>query len=1125
MNLIRSLFRTLAITALLTAGTLRASTIIGIQFLPPVTAVSNPTELANAITAANATPTTANTISLAAGTYTLTADLPDLAANGLTLQGPTTGAPAILEANGLASGVIFNVTANQVSIANLSLRNARSHAITVQPGANTGRIENCAFDYPTAPAPKTAAIDGNNCLNWTVTGNRISAIVGSSATAEPAIHFYGGASGTVITNNFILNCDRAIGLGGDATPITPTVTHTPLGTTVTAGQTATFTVGVAGTPAPTYQWQKNGTAINGATSASYTTPATTSADNGAVFTVVITNSAGSTSSSATLTVTASPLAPSGLVAVPGDGQVALTWSASISATLYHVRRATTTGGPYTQVAGPASPTYTDTGLTNGTTYYYVVTALNATGESGSSSEVTAVPAAPILSYNFEDDAVGQAPAHVTVLGGELLVTATGPTGITGQVLHDSSATQRSAPSVGRLDLWGDPTSNDQVMLWRRWPSFTTAPNIDGVVLRSQAGTTLSSAASYTGLTQGYLFLVNEHSLQLEIRKLRTGGYDTLSTAALAVGTLSRYRASVIGSRLRFEHSTDGQIWTTDIDITDTTFAQATGRPLYVNGFDSWNPNSVYVDGFTLTDHIVTVVLVTSVTLDQTTLTGAQASTSQLTWSVAPANATFPAITFSSDDPSIASVNSAGLLSFVSPGTCTITAQGTSGTPSTLLVHTTDASGRVPSMKVGINFWNKNWEDDNTYFKTELLDPQHPEAWAAQNLNPWRPELLADLAIFNGPIRLMDMNNTNGSPIVHWADRYPQTYPQYQSWVGYWANQTKSPMIKVIAIDPALLAIPDVASYYTSNGVTATTYQIGDLSYEWMIDLCNRTGRDMWINVPAFADHDFMTKLATLINTTLDPKLKVYVEYSNEYWNYISVATGYGYAKGASLGLPGGNKWYQGAAWCVYHSLEVFKAFEDVFGAQNTGYGKRLCRVIAFSADSSLLNAALQNVVYSGGPSTPFNPTWNPSGQKPDVLAIAPYIGPNDPINGGKLDGADPQIATKYRASVDWTITNYVKTFRTIAQNYGLPLVTYEGGQQLDTNAGAWSANPLIYAEYLHFLDQLNANGVKLFNHYTLYGTYSTGGAWGLKSDPSKPNTTAGGSPKYQAVQDWLLANP
>ena len=84
MNLIRSLFRTLAITALLTAGTLRASTIIGIQFLPPVTAVSNPTELANAITAANATPTTANTISLAAGTYTLTADLPDLAANTVT---------------------------------------------------------------------------------------------------------------------------------------------------------------------------------------------------------------------------------------------------------------------------------------------------------------------------------------------------------------------------------------------------------------------------------------------------------------------------------------------------------------------------------------------------------------------------------------------------------------------------------------------------------------------------------------------------------------------------------------------------------------------------------------------------------------------------------------------------------------------------------------------------------------------------------------------------------------------------------------------------------------------------------------------------------------------------------
>jgi len=576
-----------------------------------------------------------------------------------------------------------------------------------------------------------------------------------------------------------------------------------------------------------------------------------------------------------------PAAPANLVATGGNHQVYLTWTASSGATSYSVKRGASSGGPYAPVGTAASTTYTDTGLVNGTTGYYVVSALNAVGEGVPSSEVSATPTAPILSYNFEDDTVGQAPAGITLLSGELLVTATGPADLTGKALHDSSATQRSAPSVGRLDLWGDPSSDDQVMQWRRWPDYDTAPNLDAVLLRSQAGTTVSATAGYTGVTQGYLFVIDESNLRLEVRKARAGGVDTLSTAPLAVGTFSRYRASVIGSRLRFEHSTDGQIWTTDIDLTEATFPKATGRPLYINGFDSWHPNSVYVDGFTLTDHLVAVVLVTSVTLDQKTLSGVQGSTSQLTWTVAPANATFPAVTFSSNDPSIASVNSAGLVAFVSPGTCTITAQGTSGEPATLLVHSTDASGQVPSMKVGVNFWNKNWEPDDTYFKTELLDPDHPEMWTASGLNPWRSELLVDLATFSGPIRFMDMNNTNGSPVRHWADRYPKDWPQYQSWVGYWAEHNNSPMVKVINIDPALLAIPGVAAYYTSNGVTATTSKISDLSYEWMIDLCNRTGRDMWINLPAFADHDFMTQLATLIHTNLDPKLKVYVEYSNE----------------------------------------------------------------------------------------------------------------------------------------------------------------------------------------------------------------------------------------------------
>src|SRR5256885_4379494 len=105
------------------------------------------------------------------------------------------------------------------------------------------------------------------------------------------------------------------GCGGSDTsqtpnPVAPAITTQPASQMVSVGQTATFTVAATGTAPLRYQWQKNGTAIGGATAASYTTPATTAADNGDQFTVVVSNAAGSvTSRAAALTVTSAPVAP------------------------------------------------------------------------------------------------------------------------------------------------------------------------------------------------------------------------------------------------------------------------------------------------------------------------------------------------------------------------------------------------------------------------------------------------------------------------------------------------------------------------------------------------------------------------------------------------------------------------------------------------------------------------------------------------------------------------------------------------------------------------------------------------------------------------------------------------
>ena len=96
---------------------------------------------------------------------------------------------------------------------------------------------------------------------------------------------------------------------------------------------------------------------------------------------------------------APPAPPMALTAAPAYAAVVLNWNASAGALGYNVYRATASGGPYVTIGKPISTTYTDAGLTNGTTYYYVVTATNATGESGRSSQVFATPstaAAPVL---------------------------------------------------------------------------------------------------------------------------------------------------------------------------------------------------------------------------------------------------------------------------------------------------------------------------------------------------------------------------------------------------------------------------------------------------------------------------------------------------------------------------------------------------------------------------------------------------------------------------------------------------------------------------------------------------------------------------------------------------------
>ncbi|GIP50281.1 hypothetical protein J53TS2_38720 [Paenibacillus sp. J53TS2] len=97
------------------------------------------------------------------------------------------------------------------------------------------------------------------------------------------------------------------------------------------------------------------------------------------------------------TAPATPAAPTGLTATAGDAKVSLAWNSVTGAGSYNVKRSTTLGGSYTTIAANiAATTYTDTTAANGTTYYYVVNAVNPGLESTNSNEVSARPAATVV---------------------------------------------------------------------------------------------------------------------------------------------------------------------------------------------------------------------------------------------------------------------------------------------------------------------------------------------------------------------------------------------------------------------------------------------------------------------------------------------------------------------------------------------------------------------------------------------------------------------------------------------------------------------------------------------------------------------------------------------------------
>lgn len=264
---------------------------------------------------------------------------------------------------------------------------------------------------PAAPANLLAAAgDAQVSLSWpSVSGATYYILKAATVDGGPYNGIATNASTTYLhtglsngtTYYYVVSAGNSIGEGTNsvqatATPSLP-LPGVPVGLTATAGDTRISLSWSAASAASAYVVKR--AMVNGGDYASLVTnTATTFTNTGLVngttyyYVVSAQNAAGESANSSQASAAPRISTPTGLIASAGNGQATLSWNPVSGATGYVVKRSTIGGGPYTPIVTNATTGYVNSGLANGITYYFVVTALDAGSESANSTQVSAMPA-------------------------------------------------------------------------------------------------------------------------------------------------------------------------------------------------------------------------------------------------------------------------------------------------------------------------------------------------------------------------------------------------------------------------------------------------------------------------------------------------------------------------------------------------------------------------------------------------------------------------------------------------------------------------------------------------------------------------------------------------------------
>ncbi len=301
-----------------------------------------------------------------------------------------------------------------------------------------------------------------------------------------------------------------------------------------------------------------------------------------------------------------------------------------------------------------------------------------------------------------------------------------------------------------------------------------------------------------------------------------------------------------------------------------------------------------------------------------------------------------------------------------------------------------------------------------------------------------------------------------------------------------------------------------ADYSTQAGTPAGKYGV---AWEYVVALANETGADAWINVPVAATDDYVRELAAFLKRELKPEINLYIEHSNEVWNfgfpqyiYNKLAAIDEVKRGGSPLNADGSK--DEEVWThrrhAKRLVEIARTFREAFAGQE-GRVRPIYASWAINPKSHFADVLDWVKATYGEPKDLFH-----------GLADAAYYDAGEAAKNG-----DPEaIVAAMRAASDANLENRGK-IRAIADRYGLKHCQYEIGPSVGrigdvTNvANRIRANrlPAIEAVLLHdALDNWFDRGGDMYMYFAHIGAVSRYGCWGLGEDVDRLDT-----PKWRAI--------